>query len=101
MDPNDILARVDTSPEPIQIHKFSAKTYWKDAIDRSEMSVDMARTIRETPALVDRVWRVKIGSQRRWHYGWSLIEAIDKALRGAGRGFQAVDRDYSAGAAKR
>lgn len=65
--------------DPIKIEKFSAKTYPRDVM-KTEMPKEMRDALHS--GNVGRVWRVKIGMKYRWWYGWSLEEAIGKALGG-------------------
>lgn len=79
----DVFKEAGQQFHSVWLQKFSATTYVPDAKD-PHMHEDMLKALSENPKLVSRVWRAKIGRQRRWHYAFSPGEALEKALHGGG-----------------
>lgn len=72
-------------PAPIVLHKLSSKTNPIDLRKKNhEMPIEMSRKLGNSRTHIGRVWRCRIGQQRRWHYGWSAEEALSAALQGGG-----------------
>ncbi len=67
----------------MQIQKFSATTYPPDV-----KSLEMPEAMRDAldRDTVGKVWRCRLGRDRRWWYGWTAREAVEKALGDAGGG---------------
>lgn len=76
-----VFATASLSHHSVQLQKFSGATNPGD-IQSPEMSEEMRARI--TRSTVGKVWRARIGRQRRWHYGWDACEALRNALNGGG-----------------
>jgi hypothetical protein len=61
----------------IHIQKFSSTTYPID-VKSPEMPEEMRSVL--SRANIGLVWRARAGKGRRWWYGWSADEALQKAL---------------------
>jgi hypothetical protein len=79
----DVFKEVEELPFPVRLQKFSSKTSTLDAT-HVDMSEALKKALYADPKLVSKVWRAKVGQQRRWHYAFSLGEALEKALHGGG-----------------